>query len=167
MVSPNLIIIEQTKNYRKNVRKAHITYPSQMLKICRTMCMRLLPRPHPGLFRIVIMIFRWKNRFVLKRKHILGNSSTQFYSDKIVVSFKSVSFKRVYLIKNGYEWLKISFDTLLYLNDRSPSRNEAYWWEIQVSGWEDLNLRSPAPKAGALTGLRYTPKYTCKKRAKL
>ena len=26
-----------------------------------------------------------------------------------------------------------------------------------VSGWQDSNLRPPAPKAGALTGLRYTP----------
>ena len=27
-----------------------------------------------------------------------------------------------------------------------------------VSGWQDSNLRPPAPKAGAITGLRYTPK---------
>ncbi len=26
-----------------------------------------------------------------------------------------------------------------------------------VSGWQDSNLRPPAPKAGAITGLRYTP----------
>ena len=26
-----------------------------------------------------------------------------------------------------------------------------------MSGWQDSNLRPPAPKAGALTGLRYTP----------
>ena len=26
-----------------------------------------------------------------------------------------------------------------------------------LSGWQDSNLRLPAPKAGALTGLRYTP----------
>ncbi len=26
------------------------------------------------------------------------------------------------------------------------------------SGWQDSNLRPPAPKAGALTGLRYTPR---------
>jgi hypothetical protein len=26
-----------------------------------------------------------------------------------------------------------------------------------LSGWQDSNLRPPAPKAGALTGLRYTP----------
>jgi hypothetical protein len=27
-----------------------------------------------------------------------------------------------------------------------------------MSGWQDSNLRPPAPKAGAITGLRYTPK---------
>ena len=28
-----------------------------------------------------------------------------------------------------------------------------------LSGWQDSNLRPPAPKAGAMTGLRYTPKF--------
>lgn len=27
----------------------------------------------------------------------------------------------------------------------------------KMSGWQDSNLRPPAPKAGAITGLRYTP----------
>jgi hypothetical protein len=27
------------------------------------------------------------------------------------------------------------------------------------SGWQDSNLRPPAPKAGAITGLRYTPNW--------
>ena len=30
---------------------------------------------------------------------------------------------------------------------------------FKVSGWRDSNSRPPAPKAGALTGLRYTPKF--------
>jgi hypothetical protein len=30
------------------------------------------------------------------------------------------------------------------------------------SGWQDSNLRPPAPKAGAITELRYTPKIECK-----
>ena len=29
---------------------------------------------------------------------------------------------------------------------------------LNVSGGQDSNLRPPAPKAGAMTGLRYTPK---------
>ena len=28
---------------------------------------------------------------------------------------------------------------------------------FSLSGWQDSNLRPPAPKAGAMTGLRYTP----------
>ena len=28
-----------------------------------------------------------------------------------------------------------------------------------MSGWQDSNLRPPAPKAGAMTGLRYTPNF--------
>ena len=35
---------------------------------------------------------------------------------------------------------------------------EGKWW----SGWSDSNRRHPAPKAGALTGLRHTPTH-CKK----
>jgi hypothetical protein len=31
-----------------------------------------------------------------------------------------------------------------------------------LSGWQDSNLRPPAPKAGAITGLRYTPKWSSK-----
>ncbi|MEN9910250.1 MAG: hypothetical protein RLZZ540_3409 [Bacteroidota bacterium] len=33
-----------------------------------------------------------------------------------------------------------------------------------LSGWQDSNLRPPAPKAGAITGLRYTPKQNIKRR---
>ena len=29
---------------------------------------------------------------------------------------------------------------------------------LKLSGYQDSNLGPPAPKAGALTGLRYTPK---------
>ena len=31
-------------------------------------------------------------------------------------------------------------------------------YSTNMSGWQDSNLRPPAPKAGAMTGLRYTPK---------
>ena len=34
---------------------------------------------------------------------------------------------------------------------------------VLMSGWRDSNPRPPAPKAGALTGLRYTPKTISKK----
>jgi hypothetical protein len=38
-----------------------------------------------------------------------------------------------------------------------PASLKGFW-----SGWQDSNLRPPAPKAGAITGLRYTPKSVCK-----
>ena len=33
----------------------------------------------------------------------------------------------------------------------------SYATKCYKSGWQDSNLRPPAPKAGAMTGLRYTP----------
>ncbi len=33
----------------------------------------------------------------------------------------------------------------------------AHFLSIVLSGYQDSNLGPPAPKAGALTGLRYTP----------
>ena len=39
---------------------------------------------------------------------------------------------------------------------------KAFLFKKALSGWQDSNLRPPAPKAGAITGLRYTPKvYYC------
>jgi hypothetical protein len=40
------------------------------------------------------------------------------------------------------------------------SRKDSFLKPIELhlmSGWQDSNLRPPAPKAGAITGLRYTP----------
>ncbi len=34
-----------------------------------------------------------------------------------------------------------------------------------LSGWQDSNLRPPAPKAGAITGLRYTPRCVLKRKS--
>jgi len=43
-----------------------------------------------------------------------------------------------------------------------PASLKGFW-----SGWQDSNLRPPAPKAGAITGLRYTPKSVCKYKTNL
>ena len=37
---------------------------------------------------------------------------------------------------------------------KSQTILSGFFW----SGWQDSNLRPPAPKAGAITGLRYTPR---------
>ena len=41
---------------------------------------------------------------------------------------------------------------------KSQTRMSGCCW----SGWQDSNMRPPAPKAGAITGLRYTPKVIYK-----
>ena len=38
---------------------------------------------------------------------------------------------------------------------------------VNKSGWQDSNLRPPRPKRGAITGLRYTPKMSCKYKLKI
>ncbi len=39
----------------------------------------------------------------------------------------------------------------------SYEKSHSFEWLFRLSGWQDSNLRPPAPKAGAMTGLRYTP----------
>ena len=57
-------------------------------------------------------------------------------------------------------------DTIRYLTqNKSPSEKKGFVSIIEdfpLSGWRDSNSRPPAPKAGALTGLRYTPKTILK-----
>ena len=48
----------------------------------------------------------------------------------------------------------LHFDT-----NKKKSCNKARLF-LNVSGWQDSNLRPPRPKRGAMTGLRYTPKLT-------
>ena len=50
----------------------------------------------------------------------------------------------------------------LFPSSLSPTRNKPlksfdFRGSILLSGYQDSNLGPPAPKAGALTGLRYTP----------
>ena len=40
---------------------------------------------------------------------------------------------------------------------REKPHNSLSYKAFISSGWQDSNLRPPAPKAGAMTGLRYTP----------
>ena len=61
------------------------------------------------------------------------------------------------------------FEPETYCLEGSCSIQLSYWakkkglhWRPS-SGWQDSNLRPPAPKAGAITGLRYTPKRKNKK----
>jgi hypothetical protein len=43
-------------------------------------------------------------------------------------------------------------ESVNFLHKKSRTLLFGFW-----SGWQDSNLRPPAPKAGAITELRYTP----------
>ena len=62
----------------------------------------------------------------------------------------------VYIIKSRDDWIRTSDHThpmrVRYQTAPHPELDRV------MSGWQDSNLRPPAPKAGAMTGLRYTPK---------
>ena len=60
--------------------------------------------------------------------------------------------------KNVQIWLKLCTKKGVSNLMPTPDFSEFYRGRNSLSGWQDLNLRPPAPKAGALTGLRYTPK---------
>ncbi len=52
--------------------------------------------------------------------------------------------------------IPIGFEPMTYCLEGSCSIQLSYG-TIEKSGWQDSNLRPPAPKAGAMTGLRYIP----------
>ena len=57
-------------------------------------------------------------------------------------------------------WCILRYDTILNTKQKASRLKEAYRLILEVSlvsGWRDSNSRPPAPKAGALTGLRHTP----------
>ena len=50
-----------------------------------------------------------------------------------------------------------TFDLDLLNRNRTEQKKPNISVQLLWSGWQDSNLRPPAPKAGAITGLRYTP----------
>jgi hypothetical protein len=77
-----------------------------------------------------------------------------------------VTILKVNLNKLNSEWVEIKNFRLIRNsiahNNGIKSKNATSYILTDcvscLSGWQDSNLRPPAPKAGALTGLRYTPK---------
>ena len=75
--------------------------------------------------------------------------------------------KAIFLYENGFNnVIRIGFEPMTYCLEGSCSIQLSYRTKSIkpqkglyqfVSGWQDSNLRPPAPKAGAITGLRYTP----------
>ena len=72
-------------------------------------------------------------------------------------------------LKNQWFWCEDrrirTFDRLLRRQVLYPAELYLHFTinvNFLMSGWQDSNLRPPAPKAGAITGLRYTPKAVAK-----
>ena len=54
--------------------------------------------------------------------------------------------------------IKQNFNYILYIPKIDNKKKELHYCNSFSSGYQDSNLGPPAPKAGALTGLRYIPK---------
>ena len=80
------------------------------------------------------------------------NTKASDILDIITKKQKSLAFARLFCDRARIRtWDLLIRSELLY---PAELRNLFYF----LSGWQDSNLRPPAPKAGAITGLRYTPK---------
>ena len=67
--------------------------------------------------------------------------------------FRKFRFKNPFKIFITGQFFK-NLKKLALINEKSLTANAT---RLEMSGWQDSNLRPPAPKAGAITGLRYTP----------
>ena len=68
------------------------------------------------------------------------------FSDCVIAT----GFEPVTVCLEGRCSIQLSYATRML----KGQRGKPCW---PLSGWQDSNLRPPAPKAGAITGLRYTP----------
>ena len=85
------------------------------------------------------------------------------YAAYIDIKQKSTQHRayRMFVCYNKLREKRFSERRRIRTFDRLLRRQVLYPAELCVlnlSGWQDSNLRPPAPKAGAITELRYTPK---------
>ena len=72
---------------------------------------------------------------------------------------KTTDFSMVYLvIPEGFEPSTYCLEGSCSIQLSYGTKTVLVQKTVKKSGWQDSNLRPPAPKAGAITGLRYTPK---------
>ena len=73
----------------------------------------------------------------------------------------ATGFEPVTVCLEGRCSIQLSYATLAVKNKPHALEKGTFHKPTELhlmSGWQDSNLRPPAPKAGAITGLRYTPK---------
>ena len=77
-----------------------------------------------------------------------------------IYSYRIVTNKPVFQIIGLPDIQHTSMQTFQYIKVECHQIKNPHKCEGFLSGYQDSNLGPPAPKAGALTGLRYTPNYT-------
>ena len=64
-----------------------------------------------------------------------------------------------HICEDYYFVIAKGFEPLTVCLEGRCSIQLSYATLLIMSGWQDSNLRPPRPKRGAITGLRYTPRW--------
>ena len=105
---------------------------------------------------VIALILKYTGRFEGKEKGQAGyNSHLSHLVSPLGFEPRTASLEGRCSIQLSYE--PSHFDFII---KEKKTTTLIRWW---LSGWQDSNLRPPAPKAGAMTGLRYTPILYCYK----
>ena len=85
--------------------------------------------------------------------HLPSTRITSFPS--VILIQGTMPIKALTPFGRAFLFLRLCMSKLTQPHKKSPAK----FAKLLLSGWQDSNLRPPAPKAGAITGLRYTPNW--------